>query len=118
MITFDEIYREIANGDDLSMKCEIAKAVDIPKDVQFTLARASEGVSYSLAQNLNLHPEVQAELALHPSVGIRRTLAGNPNLHPEVQEAIARDGYRRVRQTLAGNPNLTEETRAFLEKYA
>jgi hypothetical protein len=66
---------------------------------------AHRTVRLAIAQNPNLHPDLQAKLVNDPDEYVREAIASNPNLHPDHHATLVNDPNEYVREAIAQNPS-------------
>lgn len=106
-----ETQKILATGDEDDIN-KLLKAHNIVEELQvkFTNAEISNEHKVSLAENINITPNVQHLLYEIDDVDINEALVKNSNLHPELQlKFIKHNRNTNIRNLLAINSALTEE---------
>lgn len=101
-------HADPANGSDICQT--VAQHQPLPESIQLKILEAAgpedKGylLQFGLAQNPHATPDVQVQMAKHPSDMVRWNLARNEGIVIEAQTILAQDEHNGVREMLDENP--------------
>lgn len=109
------------NSPSVEDQVAIAKSPHLSKEQQETLSFGHTLVSYELAKNPYLHPEVYEDLSRHPNWEVKAALSENPSLHRSLisdmwKQSEGAKGQNIIRSRLGQHPNAPEEVKFAYER--